>query len=207
MYLWNRQFVVDPGQFFEGVAGIVEVTEYLNSTGSHKSDVWLPTLVGTVGTVGLTTRVESLAAFEQERSAAFSDAEFQEMAGRVGSCLAANPEDTMWRIAHVAGERGDVPAVSSVVNWDVHPAELEGSIGFAIGMADFQHELNGTTVVVATSQWGRPNAVNMILNYDSIAEFEAASDAVLAEGSFLERLKGAVGRPETIQSGVMRRIT
>jgi len=30
---------------------------------------------------------------------------------------------------------------------DVHPAELEGSIGFALGMADFQHELNVTTVV------------------------------------------------------------
>ena len=207
MYLWNRQFVVDPGKFFEGGAGIVEVTEYLNSMGTHKSDVWLPAMVGTVGTVGVTTRTESLALFDEERSAAFSDAGFQEMAGRVGNCLAANPEDTMWRIAHVAGERGDVPAVSSVVNWDAHPAELEGSIGFAIGMAEFQHELNGTTVVVGTSQWGRPNAVSMILNYDSIAEFEAASDAVLAEGSFLERLKGAVGRPETIQSGVMRRIT
>ena len=89
---------------------------------------------------------------------------------------------------------------------DVHPAELEGSIGFALGMADFQHELNVATVVGA-SPWGRPNAVNMIFNYDSIAEFEAASDAVLTEESFLERLKGAVGRPETIQSGVMRRIT
>ena len=49
--------------------------------------------------------------------------------------------------------------------------------------------------------------MNMIFNYDSIAEFEAASDAVLTEECFLERLKGAVGRPETIQSGVMRRIT
>jgi hypothetical protein len=55
--------------------------------------------------------------------------------------------------------------------------------------------------------WGTPNGITMIASYDSVAEFEAASDAIQAEGSFLDRMEaGAVGRAETIQSWVMRRI-
>lgn len=78
----------------------------------------------------------------------------------------ANPEHALWKIVHVAGERGEVPRVS----------------------------------VVGTSQWGRPNAVNMVINYDSVADFEASSNDIQAEGSFLERRKGAGGRPDSIES-------
>jgi hypothetical protein len=55
--------------------------------------------------------------------------------------------------------------------------------------------------------WGTPNGVTMVTNYDSLTDFETASDAIQEEGSFLDRLEGSVGRPETIQTWVMRRIT
>ena len=206
MYLWNRQFVVNPGRFFEGLSAIMEASAYTNSNLTYKTDVWTPALVGTVGAVGISSRVDDLAAFDEERTAMMSDPGFQEIAGRVGSCLAANPEDTLWKIVHVAGERGEVPGVSAIVTWNADPADLEASIGFAVEMAEYQNGVHGKPVVVGTSQWGRPNAVNMVMNYDSVADFEAASNAIQAEGSFLERLKGAVGRPDSIESWVMRRV-
>jgi hypothetical protein len=48
--------------------------------------------------------------------------------------------------------------------------------------------------------WGTPNGVTMVTNYDSLTDFETASDAIQEEGSFLDRLEGSVGRPETIQT-------
>ena len=43
--------------------------------------------------------------------------------------------------------------------------------------------------------------------YDSIADFEAGSNAVQAEGTFLDRMESAVGIAESGQSWLMRRIT
>ncbi len=207
MYLWNRQFMVSPSKFFEGLGAITEAVAYTNANTAFPMDVWMPASVGTIGAVGLSARVDDFATFADEQAGRMADPEFQRLAGAVGPCLAQNPEDLLMRIVHVAGDRGDVPAVSSLVSWQAHPADLKNSIGFAVGMADYQHGVHGNTVVVGSSMWGTPNGVTMVTNYDSVADFEAASDAIQEEGSFLDRLEGAVGRPETIQTWVMRRIT
>jgi len=111
------------------------------------------------------------------------------------------------RIVHVAGERGDVPAVSSLVSWQTHPADLRASLTHAVGMADYLHGVHGAVTSVGSSAWGTPNGIVVVSGYDSIADFEAASNAVQAEGTFLDRMESAVGIAESIQSWVMRRIT
>jgi len=74
-------------------------------------------------------------------------------------------------------------------------------------MVDHPHVPWDGGPLVGSSMWGTPNGVTMVTNYDSLTDFETASDAIQEEGSFLDRLEGSVGRPETIQTWVMRRIT
>jgi hypothetical protein len=207
MYLWNRQFVVSPARFWEGLEAISTAVAYSNSNSDYDFNIWLPAGVGTLGAVGISSQVVDFAPFADEMAARAADPEFQALGSAIGPCLAQNPEDILNRIAHVAGDRGDVPAVSALIGWQAHPADLKKAIGFAVEMAEYQHGVHGHTVAVGTSMWGTPNGITMIASYDSVAEFEAASDAIQAEGSFLDRMEaGAVGRAETIQSWVMRRI-
>jgi len=207
MYLWNRQFFVSPARFFEGLAAISEAVAYSNANSDYDFDVWVPAGVGTLGAVGISSRMAEFAPFADEMALRGADPEFQALGGAIGPCLAQNPEDILSRIVHVAGERGDVPAVSSLVSWQTHPADLRASLTHAVGMADYLHGVHGAVTSVGSSAWGTPNGIVVVSGYDSIADFEAASNAVQAEGTFLDRMESAVGIAESIQSWVMRRIT
>ncbi len=208
MYLWNRQFMFSPERFFEGIEALSAAIAYANTNSDYDFDIWMPAGVGTLGAAGVSSRVAEFAPFADDMAARAADPEFQALGRAIGPCLAQNPEDVLNRIVHVAGERGDVPAVSALIGWQAHPADLKKSIGFAVEMAEHQHGVHGQTVVVGSSMWGTPNGVMMVANYDSVAEFEEASNAIQAEGSFLDRMEaGAIGRAETIQSWVMRRVT
>ena len=207
MYLWNRQFFVSPARFFEGLAAISEAVAYSNANSDSDFDVWVPAGVGTLGAVGISSRMAEFAPFADEMALRGADPEFQALGGAIGPCLAQNPEDILSRIVHVAGERGDVPAVSSLVSWQTHPADLRASLTHAVGMADYLHGVHGAVTSVGSSAWGTPNGIVVVSGYDSIADFEAASNAVQAEGTFLDRMESAVGIAESIQSWVMRRIT
>ena len=207
MYLWNRQFFVSPARFFEGLEAISEAVAYSNANSDYDFDVWVPAGVGTLGAVGISSRMAEFAPFADEMALRGADPEFQALGGAIGPCLAQNPEDILSRIVHVAGERGDVPAVSSLVSWQTHPADLRASLTHAVGMADYLHGVHGAVTSVGSSAWGTPNGIVVVSGYDSIADFEAASNAVQAEGTFLDRMESAVGVAESIQSWVMRRIT
>ncbi len=207
MYLWNRQFSLSPARFREGLEAISEAVAYSNANSDYDFDIWVPAGVGTLGTVGISSRVDEFAAFADEMALRGADPEFQALGGAIGPCLSQNPEDILSRIVHVAGERGDVPAITTLVSWQAHPAELRPSLAHAIGMADYLHGIHGATTSVGSSTWGTPNGIVIVSGYDSIADFEAGSNAVQAEGTFLDRMEGAVGIPESIQSWLMRRIT
>ncbi len=206
MYLWNRRFTLDTGRWAEGVGAIMASVEVVNSKSSHPVDAWMPASVGAPNTMALSARAEAFAPFAEENAARLSDPDVLAVISTAGPCI-TEVEDTLARIVHVAGERGDVPAVFSAVSWQAHPHDLGSAIGFAIEMADHLHGVHGHPVIVGTSQWGRPNGLVMGTSYASLAEFEAASDAIVAEGSFFDRIQSAVGMAETIESAVMRRVT
>ena len=207
MYLWNRQFFLSPARFWEGLEAIAEAVAYSNTNSDYDFDVWVPAGVGTLGAVGISSRVAEFAPFADEMAVRGADPEFQALGSAIGPCLAENPQDLLSRIVHVAGERGDVPAVSSLVSWQAHPADLRASLTHAVGMADYLHGVHGATTSVGSSTWGTPNGIVVITGYDSVADFEAGSNAVQAEGTFLDRMESAVGIAESIQSWLMRRIT
>ncbi len=206
MYLWNRQFILDPGRWAEGVGAILAAVEVINSKSDHHVDAWAPASVGAPNAIGLSARVEAYAPFAEANAERLADPDVLSAVAAVGPCL-ISVEDRLSRIVHVAGDRGDVPSVFSAIGWQAHPSDLKASLGFAVQMADFMHSVHGHAVFVGASQWGMPNGLVMGTSFDSLAEFEAASDAVQTEGSFLDRLEGAIGRAETIESWVMRRVT
>ncbi len=207
MYLWNRQFYIDTGRWAEGVAALMAATEIINEKSEYHSDVWMPASVGPPNVLGISARLERYAPFAEERAAMLSEPDILASIAAAGPCI-TSVQDFLTRIVHTAGERGDVPVVCSMVNWQAHPADLKKALVFAIELADYQHSVGGQTVVVGSSVWGQPNGITMIGNFDSLADFESASDAIQAEGSFLDRLEaGAVGMAETIQTWVMRRAT
>ena len=128
MYLWNRQFFLSPARFWEGLEAISEAVAYSNTNSDYDFDVWVPAGVGTLGAVGISSRVAEFAPFADEMALRGADPEFQALGSAIGPCLAENPQDLLSRIVHVAGERGDVPAVSSLVSWQAHPADLRLSL-------------------------------------------------------------------------------
>ena len=63
MYLWNRQFFLSPARFWEGLEAISEAVTYSNAHSDYDFDVWLPAGVGTLGAVGISSRVAEFAPF------------------------------------------------------------------------------------------------------------------------------------------------
>ncbi|MEC9000420.1 MAG: hypothetical protein VYC56_09095 [Actinomycetota bacterium] len=206
MYLWNRRFTLDTGRWAEGVGAIMASIEVINSASSYRLDAWMPASIGPANTMALSARTEAYAPFAEENAARLSDPDVLAAIAAAGPCI-TEVEDTLARIVHVAGERGDVPAVFSAISWQAHPHDLKAAIGWAVEMAEHVYGVHGHPTFVGSSQWGRPNGLMIGTSYESLAEFEAASDAIQAEGSFLDRIQNAVGMAETIESAVMRRVT
>ncbi|MBR13093.1 MAG: hypothetical protein CL442_08145 [Acidimicrobiaceae bacterium] len=206
MYLWNRQITFDLGRWAEGVATTLAAVELFNSKSATHTDAWMPASVGAPNVMGLSSRLEAFAPFAEERAGLLADPDVLAAVAASGPCV-TEVEDRLSRIIHVAGERGDVPAVFSAVAWQAHPHDLRAAVAWATEMADHVHAVHGHPVFVGASQWGLPNGLILGTSYDSLAEFEAAGDAIQAEGSFLDRIERSAGMAETIQSWVMRRVT
>jgi len=208
MFLWNRQLTIRPDSFKAGVAALVDGVAHVNSVSDYEFSLWAPVL-GTLGQFGVSARCEDFGPFADEMAErGASDEVFGAKLDAMGSCMAGNPQDTLWDVLHVAGEMGDTPNVCAVVRWQAAPHQLMSAIQFGIGMADYVSGISGSTTTVSATNYGYPNGICLITAYDSVADFQTASLAVNADGGFAELLAASesVGRPETIESVLIRRI-
>jgi hypothetical protein len=208
MLLWNRQLTISPDSLNAGMAGMMDAITHVNSVSDYEFALWAPVL-GTFGRVGISARCEDFGPFADEMAErGAQDEAFRAKVDAVGPCMAGNPEDTLWQILHVAGEMGVLPNVLTYIRWQAAPSQLMVAIEFAAGMADFSSGVTGATTTVSACQWGYPNGIGLITGYDSVSAQQAASTAVGADSGFAERLAASadIGRPETIETGVLRRI-
>jgi len=208
MLLWNRQLTISPDSFNAGMAGMVDAVTHVNSVSDYEFALWAPVL-GTFGRVGISSRCEDFGPFADEMvERGVQDEAFRAKIDAVGPCMAGNPEDTLWQILHIAGEMGALPNVLTYIRWQAAPSQLMAAVEFATGMADFSSGITGATTTVSACQWGYPNGIGLITGYDSVSAQQAASIAVGADSGFAERLAASadIGRPETIETGVLRRI-
>jgi len=208
MLLWNRQLTISPDSFNAGMAGMVDAVTHVNSVSDYEFALWAPVL-GTFGRVGISSRCEDFGPFADEMAErGVQDEAFRAKIDAVGPCMAGNPEDTLWQILHIAGEMGALPNVLTYIRWQAAPSQLMAAVEFATGMADFSSGITGATTTVSACQWGYPNGIGLITGYDSVSAQQAASIAVGADSGFAERLAASadIGRPETIETGVLRRI-
>ncbi|MBI03856.1 MAG: hypothetical protein CL468_07465 [Acidimicrobiaceae bacterium] len=208
MLLWNRQLTISPDSFNAGMAGMVDAVTHVNSVSDYEFALWAPVL-GTFGRVGISSRCEDFGPFADEMAErGVQDDAFRAKIDAVGPCMAGNPEDTLWQILHIAGEMGALPNVLTYIRWQAAPSQLMAAVEFATGMADFSSGITGATTTVSACQWGYPNGIGLITGYDSVSAQQAASIAVGADSGFAERLAASadIGRPETIETGVLRRI-
>ena len=208
MFLWNRQITIEPDSLNAGVAGLVDGVTHVNSVSDYEFSLWAPVL-GTLGQFGVSARCEDFGPFADEMAErGASDDAFRAKMEAMGSWIAENPQDTLWNVLHVAGEMGDVPNVCAVVRWQAAPHQIMSAIQFGIGMADYASGISGSTTTVSASNYGYPNGICLITAYDSVSDFQKASLAVNADGGFAELLAASesVGRPETIESALIRRI-
>jgi len=208
MLLWNRQLTISPDSFNAGMAGMVDAVTHVNSVSDYEFALWAPVL-GTFGRVGISSRCEDFGPFADEMvERGVQDEAFRAKIDAVGPCMAGNPEDTLWQILHIAGEMGALPNVLTYIRWQAAPSQLMAAVEFATGMADFSSGITGATTTVSACQWGYPNGIGLITGYDSVSAQQTASIAVGADSGFAERLAASadIGRPETIETGVLRRI-
>jgi len=208
MLLWNRQLTISPDSFNAGMAGMVDAVTHVNSVSDYEFALWAPVL-GTFGRVGISSRCEDFGPFADEMAErGVQDEAFRAKIDAVGPCMAGNPEDTLWQILHIAGEMGALPNVLTYIRWQAAPSQLMAAVEFATGMADFSSGITGATTTVSACQWGYPNGIGLITGYDSVSAQQTASIAVGADSGFAERLAASadIGRPETIETGVLRRI-
>jgi hypothetical protein len=208
MLLWNRQLTISPDSFNAGMAGMVDAVTHVNSVSDYEFALWAPVL-GTFGRVGISSRCEDFGPFADEMAErGVQDEAFRAKIDAVGPCMAGNPEDTLWQILHIAGEMGALPNVLTYIRWQAAPSQLMAAVEFATGMADFSSGITGATTTVSACQWGYPNGIGLITGYDSVSAQQRASIAVGADSGFAERLAASadIGRPETIETGVLRRI-
>ena len=208
MLLWNRQLTISPDSFNAGMAGMVDAVTHVNSVSDYEFALWAPVL-GTFGRVGISSRCEDFGPFADEMAErGVQDDAFRAKIDAVGPCMAGNPEDTLWQILHIAGEMSALPNVLTYIRWQAAPSQLMAAVEFATGMADFSSGITGATTTVSACQWGYPNGIGLITGYDSVSAQQAASIAVGADSGFAERLAASadIGRPETIETGVLRRI-
>ena len=208
MFLWNRQITIEPDSLNAGVAGLVDAVTHVNSVSDYEFSLWAPVL-GTLGQFGISARCEDFGSFADEMAErGASDEAFRAKMDAMGSSIAENPQDTLWNVLHVAGEMGDVPNVCAVARWQAAPHQMMSAIQFGIGMADYMSGISGSTTTVSASNHGYPNGIGLITAYDSVSDFQKASLAANADGGFAELLAASegVGRPETIESVLIRRI-
>ena len=208
MFLWNRQITIEPDSLNAGVAGLVDAVTHVNSVSDYEFSLWAQVL-GTLGQFGISARCEDFGSFADEMAErGASDEAFRAKMDAMGSSIAENPQDTLWNVLHVAGEMGDVPNVCAVARWQAAPHQMMSAIQFGIGMADYMSGISGSTTTVSASNHGYPNGIGLITAYDSVSDFQKASLAANADGGFAELLAASegVGRPETIESVLIRRI-
>lgn len=208
MFLWNRQITIEPDSLNAGVAGLVDAVTHVNSVSDYEFSLWAQVL-GTLGQFGISARCEDFGSFADEMAErGASDEAFRAKMDAMGSSIAENPQDTLWNVLHVAGEMGDVPNVCAVARWQAAPHQMMSAIQFGIGMADYVSGISGSTTTVSASNHGYPNGIGLITAYDSVSDFQKASLAANADGGFAELLAASegVGRPETIESVLIRRI-
>ena len=207
VYLYNRQLTLRPDSLRAGSAALVDAVTHLNANSSNQFALWQGLLGAPVGTFGASCRVESYSDFTDEVGRIYAEDEaYVDKVETLGTHLVDSPEDSLWSVAHVAGEMGDVPNVISAVRWQTEAKDFPAGIAFATEMADFFNSLHGATVSVSTSIWGVPFGIGLLTAYDSVAHFEESTAASQADPSFRDRLTRAVAIPASNQHGVMRRI-
>ncbi len=207
MYIYNRQLTIKPDSLRAGSAALVDAVTHLNGSSSNQFALWQGLLGAPVGTFGASCRVESYSDFTDEVGRLYAEDEaYVDKVEIIGSHMVGNAEDSLWSVAHVAGEQGDVPNVCSVVRWQTEAKEFSAGVAFATEMADFFHSVHGAPISVSTSTWGVPFGIGLITGYDSMAHFETSTTASQSDPSFRERITRAVAIPGSNMHGVMRRI-
>ena len=208
--IWNRVFLMNPGQQAEATGALVAIHEAINIVSDYSYNLW-ETVVGTQGEYGVSALVPDIEVFTSG-ALMHDDADEKTLgvlAAAVNDCVDGRPEDSFWNVAHVLGEWSEVPTyVTNILHRPPLP-QLGPLTSASIGVAERFHEVTGAPITVCTSVMGTGPSVRLIVGWESLADWAAETARGMTDSDFQEQLSIAAAIPGVTlmaDSNVMRRL-
>ena len=197
MRIVQQAFSMKPESIARGTAAFADMSSYWNEKSGVPGFTYMVTLGMPQGTVAISMRAESMAAFSEALWPMMADAEFQRLSNEVNACLSTPSEPVMWQLMHAAGEMPSEP--STIVHQITLRSMDPGALGWATEIADYASSVIGRPVVVGGTTYGSSNmstpanAITFFTYWDDAAQIDEGGPKLLMDAGYADLQQKANG--------------
>jgi len=175
-------------------AWAMEITETVNKKSSLDVSLWQGVFGVPVGTLGWSTRVESLTALEAATDALVGDPGYLSQVNKARDWSTGPVEDSLLRMLHTAGGtyvRPDVGAYAEGTMAIPAAGKLAKAGAFGVEISDIHSKLTHSSVLFCTSEYGDFGALRWLAMYDSAAAVDHAAEVIAKDPDYGAKLDEA----------------
>ena len=197
MRLIQQSFMMRPDSTAQGTVAVAAMAAYWNEKSGVPAFTYNVSLGMPMGTMAISMRSESMAAYSAVVWPMMADPEFQRLRNEVNACLAVPSEVVMWQVLHVVGQMPTVP--STLVQQITLRTTNPGAISWGIDIANHASSLIGRPVVVAGTTYGSAlvatpaNSLSFFTYWDDVAQIDEAGPKLQIDAEYARLQSLAVG--------------
>jgi len=185
MYLFTRMRTVDPGHFGAALGFAAEITATATAISGAQINAWGSVMSPNAGTLAWTAWFESLADWETAVDKLSADASYNSTVEKAAGLFTGPVTDQMASLLSPAPEGGPDANYVSVVTAVAANGQIGAAVQHGLAIAEAATKVGGLNTMFAMATTGPYGGVMWFSGAPTIAEMDAATNAINSDPSFL----------------------
>ena len=192
MYIFGAELQARPGKAGAAGAVLTQIRDTVVNEIGHPGSAWVAVNGAPLGRYLLSTRLDNAAALVDLQMKLAQCEPYQTLVAENGDLWAGPTETHFGRALATAGEIGEQPKpFLSVTQASMAGGHLADAMAWSGKVLEHVHKVTGLSGIMANSEAGALFDIYWMVGADSVAEWDAASDALLADADYVGMLDEA----------------
>jgi hypothetical protein len=208
MYLFSRTSTADPERIFDATAFATDIAATASSISGLEVQAWAATYGAPVGTITWSAVVPSQTAMGAASEKLLADATYLEKVRAASDLFVGAMEDAIVDMVAMAGDGGHTGEYVTLVQAQCAVGHTAEAMTWGVDMMNHVAGVTGRDGVFGRSMYGPWGGVGWLSLAASLDEVDAATAAIAADPTYIEKLDaaGPLFVPGASRSMLSRRI-
>lgn len=187
MYLYTRTDRMQFGKADEAVAFAIEAAAYVAEKTGNQVYTWSSVFGAPLGTVTWSARLDSMAALGEMQDQLFADPGFADLGKRGAELMTGEISDSISQVLAATSDAAP-GAFASVVTAQCAPGHIADAMAWGADILTTVGAITGLPSMMLRSMYGPFAGIGWVSGAASMADIDAANDAMAADATYIKKL-------------------